>query len=157
MADISKSLSFAESLRSMHFDKRIGVTASCFDLLHPGHVMMLEDASKQCDILVIALQTDPTLDRKSKNKPIQTFHERDLMIRTNKYVDYVVHYNTEAELFDLLVALKPDVRIIGTDWKGKKYTGWELDIEMYWHERNHDWSTSELRRRIFNAELEKQI
>jgi glycerol-3-phosphate cytidylyltransferase len=135
----------------------IGFTCSCFDLLHPGHVLMLADAKSKCDILVIGLQTDPTIDRPNeKNKPVQEFAERKIMINGIKYVDHVIEYSTEAELLEILKLLKPDVRIIGTDWKGKEFTGHELPIKIHWHERTHNYSTSNLRKRIFEAELEKQ-
>ena len=51
-----------------------GFTCSCFDLLHAGHILMLKDAKEQCDYLIVGLQTDPTLDRPEKNKPIQSFN-----------------------------------------------------------------------------------
>lgn len=116
---------------------------------------MLKDCKTQCDILIIGLQTDPTLDRKDKNKPVQEFEEREIMISSIKYVDEVIKYNTEEELLLLLKELNPDVRIIGTDWKGKKYTGHELPITMYWHNRSHSWSTSNLRKRVYEKEMKK--
>lgn len=132
--------------------KKIGFTCSCFDILHCGHCLMLEDAKNQCDILVVALQTDPTLDRPEKNKPIQEYNERLIMAKSIKYIDEIITYNTEKELYTLLQWLNPDVRIIGSDWRGKTYTGHDLPIKMYWHERNHDWSTSYLRKRVYEAE-----
>ena len=135
--------------------KRVGFTCSSFDLLHPGHVVMLEDCKTVCDYLIIGLQTDPTIDRKSKNKPVQTIDERKIMISAIKHVDEVMLYQTEQELYALLRNLKPDVRILGTDWKGQAFTGCDLDIPIHWHNRDHDWSTSELRARIYRAESER--
>lgn len=137
------------NLKKKYKDKIIGFTCSCFDLLHCGHCLMLEDAKKQCDILIIGLQTDPTIDRVDKNKPIQEYEERLIMIKSIKYVNEVIKYSTEEELYKLLVMLKPNIRIIGTDWKNKEYTGYKLPIKMYWHNRNHSWSTSNLRKRIY--------
>jgi len=54
----------------MSSNKTIGFTCSAFDLLHAGHIIMLKDAKRQCDYLIAGLQTDPTIDRKEKNKPI---------------------------------------------------------------------------------------
>ena len=113
---------------------------------------MLADAKAQCDVLIIALQTDPTLDRPEKNKPIQTFKERKIMISSIKYVDEVLEYSTEAQLLELLTALQADVRILGSDWRGKEYTGYQLSTPIHWHERTHDWSTSSLRLRVWAAE-----
>ena len=144
-------------LKKKYTGKKIGFTCSCFDLLHCGHCIMLEDCKNQCDVLIVGLQTDPTIDRKDKNKPIQEYEERRIMINSIKYVDEVIKYSTEEELFNILIELNPDVRIIGTDWKGKAYTGHELPIKMYWHERNHDWSTSNLRQRVYEGEKLKKV
>uniref|UniRef100_A0A6C0J5F9 Cytidyltransferase-like domain-containing protein n=1 Tax=viral metagenome TaxID=1070528 RepID=A0A6C0J5F9_9ZZZZ len=146
-----------ESFNTKYKNKKIGFTCSCFDLLHSGHCIMLKDAKEQCDILIVGLQTDPTIDRPEKNKPIQTFEERKIMIETIKYVDEVITYSTEKDLYDLLVLLNPDVRIIGSDWCNKKYTGYELPITMYWHKRTHSWSTSELRKRVYEREKIKDL
>ncbi len=144
-------------LKKKYQGKKIGFTCSCFDILHCGHCIMLEDAKKQCDILIIGLQTDPTIDRPEKNKPIQDYNERLIMVKSIKYIDNIIKYTTEEELYNLLKALNPDVRIIGSDWKGKEYTGCKLPIKMYWHERNHNWSTSNLRKRIYLNEKNKYI
>lgn len=135
---------------------KIGWTCSTFDLLHPGHIKMLKDSKNQCDILVIGIQTDPTLDRPdSKNMPIQNLNERKIMISSCRYVDYVMEYSTENDLYNILTCLKPDVRILGSDWKEKKYTGHDIkDINIHWHDRsNHNYSTTDLRHRIYIAEL----
>jgi glycerol-3-phosphate cytidylyltransferase len=143
-------------LKSKYKYKKIGFTCSCFDILHCGHCIMLEDCKNQCEVLIIGLQTDPTIDRKNKNKPIQSYEERKIMINSIKYVDEVLEYSTEAELMEILELLNPDVRIIGTDWQGKEFTGHLLPIPIHWHQRNHNWSTSNLRNRIYNVEFEKQ-
>ena len=150
---INKELIY--KLKNKYIGKKIGFTCSCFDLLHCGHCIMLEDCKNQCDILIIGLQTDPTIDRKEKNKPVQEFEEREIMIKSIKYVDDIIVYSTEAELLEILIELNPDVRIIGSDWRGKPYTGYQLSIPMYWHERNHNWSTSNLRKRVYESEKNK--
>ena len=144
--------------------KRVGFTASTFDLFHAGHYLMLKDAKAQCDILIVGLQSDPTLDEayrvetggKNKNKPVQSFEERLIQIEGCKYVNHVIPYSTEAELLELLNELKPNVRILGSDWKGKSFTGNELNIEIHWHNRDHDYSSSNLRKRVYNAEKHKE-
>jgi glycerol-3-phosphate cytidylyltransferase len=131
---------------------KIGFTCSAFDLIHPGHILMLKDCKNVCDYLIVGLQSDPTLDRESKNKPIQTLKERKIMIESIKYVDKVIVYNTEEELVELIKEVNPDIRIIGSDWKEKKITGSELNIPIHWHNRNHNYSTSNLRKKIFKNE-----
>ena len=133
----------------MNNNKIIGFTCSCFDLLHAGHVLMLEDAKKQCDYLIIGLQVDPTIDRSEKNKPIQTLEERKIQLEAIKYIDEIITYKSEKDLYKLLKEINPDVRILGTDYKNKKFTGDDLNIKIYYHERNHNYSTSNLREKIY--------
>ena len=131
---------------------KIGFTCSCFDLLHAGHILMLKDAKAQCDKLIVGLQTDPTIDKnyrdKEKNKPIQSYEERYIQLEAIKYVDEIVKYETEDDLMKLLFDLNPDVRILGSDWERKPFTGYTLHIPIYFHKRDHDYSTSALREKI---------
>ena len=151
-----------EMLRLMK--RKIGFTCSCFDLLHAGHYLMLKDSKNQCDVLVVGLQTDPTIDEKyrvatggkNKNMPIQDYKERKIQIEGCKYVDYILEYSTEQDLYEILQELNPDVRILGTDWKDKEYTGHDLEIDIHWHIRDHDYSTSNLRKKVFEEELRKK-
>ena len=133
--------------------KTIVFCCSAFDILHCGHILMLEDCKRQGDILIVGLHTNPNLDRINKNVPIQDYEEREIQIRGCKYVDEVIKYDTEKDLYNILLELNPNIRVLGTDWKGKKYTGYDLPIKIYWHERNHNWSTTYLRERIYKAEL----
>jgi cytidyltransferase-like protein len=136
---------------------KTGFTCSTFDLLHPGHAIMLKDCKKVCDYLIVGLQTDPTIDRPtSKNKPIQTLEERKIMIESIKYVDEVRVYSTEDDLINLIKNINPDIRIIGSDWEGKQITGGELDIPLYIHNRDHDYSTTNLRKKIVKAQNYKE-
>ena len=83
----------------------IGITFSAFDLLHAGHITMLEDAKRQCDHLICALQTDPTIDRPEKNKPVQSVVERYIQLKGCVFVDEIVPYATEQDLEDILRSL----------------------------------------------------
>jgi len=133
----------------MDSNKIIGFTCSCFDLLHGGHILMLKDAKNQCDYLIVGLQTDPTLDRPEKNKPIQSLEERKIQLEAVKYIDEIAIYNSEKDLYKLLKKIKPDVRILGNDYKNKEFTGVDLNIKIYYHSRNHNFSTSNLRKIIY--------
>ena len=130
----------------------VGFTCGAFDLLHAGHALMLQEAKAQCDFLVVAVQSDPSLDRTEKNTPVQSYDERITMVSSIKFVDEVILYDTEEDLFNLLKELKPNIRIVGADWEGKKFTGSDLSIPIYFNSRNHGWSTSDLRRRVYEAE-----
>ena len=128
---------------------KIGFTCSCFDLLHAGHILMLKDAKEQCDKLIVGLQTDPSIDRPlTKNKPIQSLRERKIQLEAVRYVDDIFVYETESDLIDLLKLVKPDIRILGSDYKDKSFTGDDLNIQIYYHERDHDYSSSDLRKKI---------
>jgi len=143
-------------LRQKYPGLKIGITFSCWDLLHAGHNLFLEDSKNQCDILCVGLQTDPTLDRPEKNKPIQSLEERAIQIRSCRYVDYYFVYSTEKSLYDSIIELKPDVRFLGDDYIGKQFTGDTLGIKIVFHPRsNHTYSTTNLRKTIYNRELLK--
>lgn len=136
--------------------KNIGVTFSCWDLLHAGHQLFLADSKNQCDILCVGLQTDPTIDRAEKNKPIQTLAEREIQLKSSRYVDYYFIYDTEKSLYDSLLALEPNMRFLGDDYVGKKFTGSDLPIKIQFHPRsNHTYSTTNLRKTIYEREAVK--
>lgn len=135
--------------------KRVGFVASAFDLLHTGHLIMLKEAKTQCDHLICALQTDPTLDRKTKNKPIQSVFERYVQLQACKYVDEIVVYDTEKDLIDVLQSYPIDVRILGEEYRNTEFTGKNLPIECFFNTRRHSFSTTELRDRIYQAEMRK--
>ena len=130
---------------------KIGFTASCFDMLHSGHITMLQEAKSICDHLIVGLQVDPSVDRPEKNKPIQTLMERQIQLNAVKYVDEVICYSTEYELLHLLSALPIDVRIIGEEYKEKKFTGYDFPINVYFNKRHHNWSTTRLRKLILDS------
>ena len=135
---------------------KIGITFSCWDLLHAGHNLFLEDCKKQCDVLCVGLQTDPTIDRPEKNKPIQSLEEREIQLKSSRYVDYYFIYDTEQSLLDSLEVLEPNIRFLGDDYVGKKFTGCELPIKIFFHPRsNHTFSSTTLRKRIYEKEYEK--
>ncbi|MHA2108857.1 MAG: adenylyltransferase/cytidyltransferase family protein [Candidatus Hodarchaeales archaeon] len=134
---------------------KIGFTCGAMDVLHAGHSMMLQEAKSTCNYLVVGVQTDPSIDRPEKNKPIMSYEERVVMTLSNRYVDDVIAYNTEDELVELLKILRPDIRIVGADHQGKKFTGYDMNIPVYFNKREHNWSSSDLRKRIQFAENNK--
>lgn len=138
---------------------KIGFTAGAFDLLHAGHCLMLEEAKSQCDYLIVGLQTDPTIDRASKNRPIQSIVERYVQLKALAVVDEVIPYATEADLIDMLKSLPINIRIIGSDYLDRDFTGktecQDLGIEIYYNNRNHSFSTSDLRLRVIEREMGK--
>ena len=134
---------------------KIGFTCSTFDLLHTGHILMLKEAKENCDYLIVGLQTDPTVDRPEKNKPIQSLYERIIQLRAVRYIDKIIPYTTESELMTILQTNNINIRFLGSDYIGKNFTGDILDIQVYYNNRNHNYSTTELRKRILDAETAK--
>ena len=130
---------------------KIGFTCSTFDLFHAGHVMMLKEAKEQCDYLIVGLQTDPTIDRVEKNKPVQGVFERFVQLQACKFVDEVVVYATEKELRDILLSYPISVRVLGEEYAGKEFTGHDIDMDFYFNKRKHSFSTTELRQRVIDA------
>jgi glycerol-3-phosphate cytidylyltransferase len=131
---------------------RIGITASTFDLLHAGHVMMLREAKEHCDYLICCLQIDPSVDRSEKNSPVQTIVERYTQLKAVGYVDEIIPYKTEEDLEDILQMYHIDVRIIGEEYKKKTFTGRATcsrrGIEIVYNKRDHRFSSSDLRKRV---------
>lgn len=132
--------------------KKIGITCSAFDLLHAGHIKMLEEAKQHCDFLICAIQTDPTIDRPEKNKPIQSIVERWIQLDAVKWVDQIIPYTTEEDLENIFKSFKLDVRIIGEEYKKKPFTAKHIcetkDIEIIYNSRGHGWSSTNLRKRL---------
>ena len=125
-----------------------GLICGAFDIIHPGYIEMFADAKTKCRKLIVALQDDPTVDRPEKDKPVQSYPDREKIIKAIRYVDTVVGYNTEAELYEILKSNIYDVRILGTDYIDKDFNGKDLKRPVYWHKRKHAHSTSGLKRKI---------
>ena len=132
----------------------IGITFSSFDLFHSGHVAMLKEAKSKCDYLMVGLQTDPTIDRPEKNKPIQTLVERYTQLKAVGYVDEIIPYQTEQDLEDILSMYHIDIRVLGVEYKDKDFTGKSIcqkrGIDLYFNKRDHRFSSSDLRKRVCN-------
>jgi len=140
---------------------KIGFNCSCFDLFHAGHVAMLKMEKDLCDYLKVALQVDPTVDRPGlKNKPIQSMYERYIQLQACKYVDEIVVYDTEADLLNLIKTQDMDIRFLSEEYLNRDFTGKQYcmdnGIEIHYHKRQHTFSTSELRNRIYELEVAKR-
>ena len=140
---------------------KIGITFSAFDLLHAGHIKMLEEAKRHCDYLIVGLQTDPTIDRPEKNRPTQSVVERYIQLKGCRFVDEIVPYATEQDLEDILRSFHIDIRIIGDEYAQKSFTGRryceEKGIEFHFNKRDHRFSSSSLRKEVADKELRKIV
>ena len=138
--------------------KVIGFTASTFDLgPHSGHDVMLMEAKQNCDFLVVALLTDPTISRKEKNSPVQTTFERWIQASSNRYIDMLIPFDTEQDLEDMLKIIMPDVRFVGEEYKGKPHTGSDIEgIKIIYNKRQHSFSSSSLRERVVKKSIKNE-
>lgn len=141
--------------------KPVGFTCSTFDLLHAGHILMLAEAKSVCDFLIVGLQNDPSIDRPGvKNKPVQSIVERYVQLAAVKFVDHIIVYNSEKDLEDMLMFLPITVRVIGEEYEGKEFTGRQIceerGIKLFYNSRNHRFSSSELRKRTYESEAQRQ-
>jgi len=134
----------------------VGFTASTFDLLHAGHIMMLREAKSVCDYLICGLQVNPKLDRPEKNEPVQSIVERYIQLAAVNYVDEIIPYATEGDLEDILEAYPINVRILGEEYRNKDFTGRDIckrrGIELHFNKRDHRFSSSSLRRIVADKE-----
>lgn len=130
-----------------------GITFGVFDLLHAGHCVSLEECRRKCDYLIVGLQTDPTIDRPEKNRPIQSLLERQIQLQAVRWVDRVIVYTTEADLLHILDMVPWDVRFLGGEYRDREFTGRAKWIDRcHFTGRHHGYSSSELRQRVAAAE-----
>ena len=130
---------------------KVGFTAGAFDLLHAGHILMLEECATKCDKLIVGLHLNPNTERPEKNIPIQSIVERYIQLNAVKFVSEIIPYETEKDLLELLTVLPLDFRFVGQDWRGKEFTGKDLDgrsHQIIYNNRSHNYSSSLLRTRI---------
>jgi len=131
----------------------VGVIAGNFDVIHPGYVKLFKIIADKCDTPFILLHEDPSIERPKKCKPILSINERKEII--SSLFDFSVvsflTYNTEEELYFLLKSLDPDVRFMGDDYIGKRFTGDDLGIPVEWINRDHGWSTTKFKQAIADS------
>ena len=140
-------------------ENKTGFVASSFDILHPGYVMMLKECKDNCSYLVVGLHENPSWGRDNKNSPIMSLHERFLVLKSVRYVDEIAPYNNEDELVNLLKFYTPDYRFLGSDYKTeemkRKITGRLYCENIHFINRFHNYSSSSLRKEIYEAEKRK--
>ncbi len=124
----------------------VGFTAGNFDLLHPGYINTFKEAKRHCDRFLVFLQRDPSATRYTKYKPVIPLYDRYKALMAIRYIDEVYIYQTEEELYNLIKFWKPDIRILGEDYIGKKeFTGADLPPKIVYTTRSHNWSTTKLK------------
>ena len=127
---------------------KTGVIAGNFDVIHPGYIKMFKECKSYCQQFVILLHVDPSIERPEKLKPILSKEERTEVLTSIKWIDSIAYYTYEKELVELLKGLEPDIRFLGDDYRGRTYTGFELNIPIHYLNRDHGWSTTKFKKAL---------
>lgn len=125
-----------------------GIIAGNFDVIHPGYIKMFKECKSYCEDFIILLHSDPSIERPHKIKPILSVEERTELLNSIKYIDGIISYTYEKDLVDVIKALEPDIRFLGDDYRGKTYTGFELNTPVHYLNRDHGWSTTKFKKLI---------
>ena len=125
-----------------------GVIAGAFDVIYPGYIKMFKEAKQHCDSLIVLLHTDPTIERPEKLKAILSVDDRKEILMSLKYVDDIIKYTYEEQLYDLLKMGEFDIRFLGDDYKDEPFTGDDLRILIHYLNRDHGWSTTKFKKLI---------
>jgi glycerol-3-phosphate cytidylyltransferase len=134
-----------------------GMLAGAFDIIHPGYIKLFKDSKNVCDYLIIALHEDPSEERPGKLKPVLSVADRLDTLMAIRFVNQVVPYRTEEELLKLIKKIKPNVIIVGNDYKtDSEVTGSGLGIPIHYHQRKTPWSSTKLKRDICASMEEKK-
>src|SRR5690349_4096278 len=129
----------------------IGFACGIFDLFHPGHVIMLKECRANCDYLIVALNKAENVSPEinpNKRSPIFDIRERKMIMESCRYVDEVLQYNSEEELYEIMRSLKIDIRFLGDDYMGKPITGADLNLKLHYLDRSHNYSSTLIFNRI---------
>lgn len=125
-----------------------GVIAGNWDVIHPGYIKGFKECKEYCKELIVLLHTDPSIERENKLKPVLSVEERREILSEIRSIDSIIEYTYEWELVERLKEIKPDIRFLGDDYKGKTYTGFELNIPIHYLNREHGWSATLYKRLI---------
>ena len=124
---VDRTMALAQAVSVRETWKRekliVGFTNGCFDLVHPGHVALLREAAKQCDRLIVALNTDASVSRlKGPTRPIQNERSRAEVMAAIRHVDLVITFDEDTP-FEVIDVLRPDVLIKGSDYEEHEIVG----------------------------------
>jgi D-beta-D-heptose 7-phosphate kinase/D-beta-D-heptose 1-phosphate adenosyltransferase len=116
-----------------------------FDILHPGHIAMLNTARSLGNYLVVCIDTDRRVkELKGDKRPINDQNFRRVMLSNIKAVDIVEFFDSQEELVDLIKLYKPDIMVKGSDWRGKSIVAEQYVKEIFWYDRINEYSTTKI-------------
>ena len=120
-------------------------TNGCFDILHRGHIELFKYAKSLGDELVVGIDSDEKVKKdKGKNRPIISLQDRIFMLQSIKYIDKVIPFDTTKELRDTIKWYRPNIMVIGSDWKGKEVIGDMFTDKLVFFDRIGEYSTTQL-------------
>jgi rfaE bifunctional protein nucleotidyltransferase chain/domain len=130
--------------------KKIFVNGT-FDLLHRGHLELLNYAKSLGDFLYVAIDSDERIrEKKGFDRPIYNLVDRKFFLENLKSVNYVFMFSTDFELEHIINSVQPDIMIVGSDWKGKKVIGSEHAKELVFFDRIGDYATTKTIKHIID-------
>jgi glycerol-3-phosphate cytidylyltransferase len=129
---------------------RVGITFGTFDLLHVGHINILERAKKLCDYLVVGVSTDALNSAKKGEPPVYSQDERLRIVGSLRMVDFVFLEESLEQKADYIRQFHADVLIMGADWQGKFDHLREL-CEVLYLPRTPHISTTQVKAEIFSS------
>ena len=126
-AKVVSRATLAEELRLARSDgKRIGFTNGCFDILHHGHVALMDAAARECDVLVVGVNSDASVTRlKGPPRPFVPAAERQAVLAGLSAVTWVCEFDGDTPL-DLVELVQPDVLVKGADYTADKIVGADI-------------------------------
>ena len=125
-----------------------GFVAGNFDVIHPGYIKMFKECNTNCDHFTVLLHSDPSIERPEKLKPILNLDERIEVLSSIKYIHDIQSYTYESELYELIIKGEYSVRFLGDDYRHKSFTGDDLNIHIYYLNRDHGWSSTKFKNLI---------
>lgn len=136
---------------------KIGLFPMVADVLHAGHILAIEEAKSKCDYLIVALYCMPA----RKPNIVQSIFERFIQLSAIKYVDEVIPYEDEEDVYRVLLSVKFDIYFLGADYKNKRFEGQDLvenlGKEICYLSRNHTMSSSKLKSEIVRRSTHKEL
>ena len=114
-----------------------------FDILHRGHLDLLEYARSQGDKVVVGIDSDDRVrEKKGPTRPVNTAEDRAHMLQSLKFVDHVLLFDSDEELENCIAMTKPDIMVVGSDWEGKTVIGSMYAAELHFFPRVEQYATS---------------
>jgi D-beta-D-heptose 7-phosphate kinase/D-beta-D-heptose 1-phosphate adenosyltransferase len=126
-------------------NKIVGFTNGCFDILHVGHIRLFEFIKKDCDHLIVAIDSDERVGKlKGPSRPLNNQSDREYMLQNISAIDETFIFNSEKELRDLIKKINPDLMVVGADYRDREVVGSEHAKELRFFERIDGYSTTKI-------------